>query len=213
MDIKCFITCWAIAFLFLRNFRRKDNQQQWLHSQNTWNKVEPCSNTKRKKLSEVTNLFDPLGWLSTTKIQFKSFLQVLWMLKLIWDETLLLRFLEHYGRFRHQFKELEKIKLERRVFAAPFSSYLEIHVFVTPQPQHGPELSTRESKWTTECTQTLTAKARVSPMKPLCCSFRTLCSTSWSTIISSSEESHQGKSFSQSQCLGSDGFTSDPRLD
>ncbi|XP_075259084.1 uncharacterized protein LOC142350945 [Convolutriloba macropyga] len=78
---------------------------------------------------EVTELFDPLGWLSPTTNQLKSFLQILWMDKLTWDETLSLIILAQYERFRLQLKELEKIKLERRVFAAPFSSSLELHVF------------------------------------------------------------------------------------
>ena len=54
-------------------------------------------NTKRKKLSEVTKLFDPLGWFSPTTVQL--FLQILWMDKLTWDETLSLKILEQYGRF------------------------------------------------------------------------------------------------------------------
>ena len=45
-------------------------------------------NTKRKLLSEVTKLFDPLGWLSPTTTQLKSFLKTLWMDELTWDETL-----------------------------------------------------------------------------------------------------------------------------
>ena len=85
--------------------------------------------TKRKILSEVTKLFDPLGCLSPTTIQLKSFLQIILMDKVTWDETLSLNILEQYGRFRLQLKELEKIKLERRVFSAPYSSSLELHVF------------------------------------------------------------------------------------
>ena len=49
---------------------------------------------KRKILSEVTKLFDPLGWLSPTTIQLKSFFQILWKDRLTWDETLSLTILE-----------------------------------------------------------------------------------------------------------------------
>ena len=56
-------------------------------------------NTKRKILSEVTKLFDALGWFSPTTVQLKSFLQILWMDKLTWNETLSLKILEQYGRF------------------------------------------------------------------------------------------------------------------
>ena len=44
--------------------------------------------TKRKILSEVKELFDPIGWLSPTTIQLKSFLQILWIDNLTWDKTL-----------------------------------------------------------------------------------------------------------------------------
>ena len=135
-------------------------------------------NAKRKMLSEVTKLFDSLGWLSPTTIQFKSFLQILWMGKLTWDETLSLNILEQYGRFRHQLRELEKIKLERRVFAAPFSSSLELHVFFDASTtEYAAVVYVREQMGDRVHTKMLTAKTRVAPieMRP---TFRTLCSTS-----------------------------------
>ena len=145
--------------------------------------------TKRKILSEVTKLFDPLGWLSPTTIQLKFFLQILWMDKLTWDETLSLNILKQYGRFRLQVKELEKIKLERRVFAAPFSSSLELHVFCDASTTaYAAVVYVREHMDDRVHTQMLTAKTRVAPIKTLCPTFRTLCSTSWSTIVSSSEK-------------------------
>ena len=100
-------------------------------------------NTKRK-ISEVTNLFDPHGLLLPTTVQLHNFLQILWMNKLTWDRTLSLNILEQYGRFRHQLKELEKIKHERRVFAALFCLW-SFMCFVTPD-LHMPQLTTCESK-------------------------------------------------------------------
>ena len=165
-------------------------------------------NTKRKILSEVTKLFDPLGWLSSTTIQLKSFLQILWMDKLTWDETLSLNILEQYGRFRHPLRELEKIKLERRVFAATFSSSLELHVYCDASTTaYAAVVYVREQMDDRVHTQMLT---RVSPIKTLCPTFRTLWSTS---IVSSSEGSHQWQPFSQSKSLCLDRFTSDPHLD
>ena len=125
--------------------------------------------TKRKILSEFAKLFDPLGWLSPTTFQLKSFLQILWMDKLSWDETLSLNILEQYGRFRHQLKELEKIKLERRVFAAPFSSSLELHVFCDASTTaYAAFVYVREQMDDRVHTQMLTAKTRVAPIKTLC---------------------------------------------
>ena len=44
--------------------------------------------TKRKNLSEITNFFDPLGYLAPVIINFNHFVQNLWKIKLGWDQTL-----------------------------------------------------------------------------------------------------------------------------
>ena len=78
---------------------------------------------KREILSEVTPLFDPLGWLSPTTIQFKSFVQLLWMDRLGWDEALSKSLQQQYSRLRVQLRELENITLPRNVVSiAPASS-------------------------------------------------------------------------------------------
>ena len=147
-----------------------------------WTQIFP---TQRGKYYRKSKLFDPLGWLSLRTIQLKSFLQILWMDKLTRDETLSLNILEQYGRFRHQLRELEKIKLERQVFAAPFSSSLELHVFCDASTTaYAAVVYVREQIDDRVHTQMLTAKTRVAPIKTLCPTFRTLCSTSWSRIVS-----------------------------
>ena len=84
--------------------------------------------TKQQKLSEVTRLYDPLGWLSPTKIQLKSFIQLMWMNKISWDQTISVTLQEHYGRLRQQLKELEDNKLSRRVLLAQTTKDLQLHV-------------------------------------------------------------------------------------
>ena len=44
--------------------------------------------TKRKILSLVSNVFDPLGWISPLTVCGKIFLQTLWKEKMGWDQTL-----------------------------------------------------------------------------------------------------------------------------
>ena len=53
-------------------------------SQFAWSKSFP---TQRENIIGITKLFDPLGWLSATKIQLNSFLQILWRDNLTWDEA------------------------------------------------------------------------------------------------------------------------------
>ena len=75
---------------------------------------EKTPSTKREILSEVTRLFDPLGWLAPTTIQFKCFVQLLWTDRLGWDEALSKCLQQQYSRLRVQLKELETITLPRR---------------------------------------------------------------------------------------------------
>ena len=44
--------------------------------------------TKRKVLSLVSSVFDPLGWVSPLTVRGEIFLQTLWKEKMGWDQTL-----------------------------------------------------------------------------------------------------------------------------
>ena len=142
------------------------------------------ANTKRKLLSEVTKLFEPLVWLSPTTIQLKSFLQIHLMDKLTWDKTILLNILEQNGKVRHQLKDLEKMKLERRVFAALFSSSLELHVFCDAfTTAYAAVVYVREQMDKRVHTNAISQKNALPSIKTLC--------SMLTTIVSSGEINHQ----------------------
>ena len=44
--------------------------------------------TKRKVLSSIAKLYDPLGWLAPVVITAKAFIQKLWFAKLDWEDSL-----------------------------------------------------------------------------------------------------------------------------
>ena len=91
---------------------------------------EKTPSTQRKILSEVTRLFDPLGWLSLTTIQLKSFVELLCKDQLGWDEALSKGLQQQYSRLRVKLRELENITLPRKVISiSPASSDIELHVF------------------------------------------------------------------------------------
>ena len=135
--------------------------------------------------------------------------------KLTWDETLSLNILEQYGRFRRQLKELEKIKLERRVFAAPFSSSLELHVFCDASTTAYAAVDyVREQMDDRVHTQMLTAKTRVAPIKTLCVPRLELCAALLGAQLSQAvKEAINDSHFPNPKVFAWNRFTSDPRLD
>ena len=44
--------------------------------------------TKRKVLSLVSSIYDPLGWVSPLTVRGKMFIQTLWKKKMVWDQKL-----------------------------------------------------------------------------------------------------------------------------
>ena len=138
---------------------------------------EKTPSTKREILSEVTRLFDPLGWFSPTTIQFKSFVQLLWMDRLGWDEALSKCLQQQYSRLRFQLKELETITLPRKVFSiSPASSDIELHVFCDALTTvYAAVVYIRQSFDGTVHTRMLTVKTRVAPIRSLCVPRSELC--------------------------------------
>ena len=133
--------------------------------------------TKREIVSEVTRLFDPLGWLSPTTIQFKSFVQLLWMDPLGWDEALSKGLQQQYSRLRVQLRELENITLPRKVDSiSPASSDMELHVFCDAStPAYAAVVFIRQCFDGSVDTRMLTAKTRVAPIGSLCVPRLELC--------------------------------------
>lgn len=85
--------------------------------------------TKRNILSEIAKIFDPLGLVGPVITVAKVFMQVLWQLKLNWDESLPL--LEHtkWLKFRTQLVKLNELEINRWVLPVDKSSEIQIHGF------------------------------------------------------------------------------------
>ena len=133
--------------------------------------------TKRQILSEVTRLYDPLEWLSPTTIQLKSFIQLMWMDKVSWDQTISVTLQKHYGCLRRQLKELKDIKLSRRVLLAQTTEDLQLHVFcdASTTAYAAVEYMRQETSEGTTHIKMLTAKTRVAPIKCICVPRMELC--------------------------------------
>ncbi|XP_044594851.1 uncharacterized protein LOC123272215 [Cotesia glomerata] len=88
--------------------------------------TQPC--TKRAILSEIAQIFDPLGFLSPIIIQAKMFMQELWLVKLGWDTPLSADLRHKWISFKKQLTMINIIKIPRWIHSSTTST-LEIHGF------------------------------------------------------------------------------------
>lgn len=82
--------------------------------------------TKRYMLSEISKIFDPLGWVSPVTIKAKLYMQELWIEKLKWDEKVPEKLSCKWDMLKKQLEEIETIKVSRWFH---FQLDLELHGF------------------------------------------------------------------------------------
>ncbi|XP_075256575.1 uncharacterized protein LOC142349048 [Convolutriloba macropyga] len=138
---------------------------------------ETTPSTKRELLSEVTRLSDPLGWLSPTTLQFKSFVQLLWMDRLGLDKALSKGLQQQYSRLRLQLRELKNITLPSKVVSfLPASLDIELYVFCDASTTaYAAVLCIRQSFDGSVHARMLTATTKVDPIRNLCAQWLDLC--------------------------------------
>lgn len=69
--------------------------------------------TKRTILSDISKLFDPLGWLAPCVILAKMFMQNLWRLPITWDDELPKSVVNEWLKIRSQFTTTCSVKIPR----------------------------------------------------------------------------------------------------
>ncbi|XP_071043466.1 uncharacterized protein [Parasteatoda tepidariorum] len=123
--------------------------------------------TKRKVLSEVAKIFDPLGWLAPTVITSKIFLQELWSHHLGWDEELPDSLASQWRVFQKQLPLLTNIKIPRYILI-PQATDVQVHGFCDSSEKAYCAAIYIRSKDTNQAvtSRLLTSKTRVSPVKP-----------------------------------------------
>lgn len=84
--------------------------------------------TKRKVLSDIARLYDPLGWIAPTIIIAKIFIQRLWQSGLAWDDDLTPELLDEWHEFRSSLNEVNKINIPRWLQTTN-NDMRELHVF------------------------------------------------------------------------------------
>ncbi|XP_055542889.1 uncharacterized protein LOC129728467 [Wyeomyia smithii] len=121
--------------------------------------------TKRKVLSQMSSLFDPLGLIGPTIIRAKIIMQTLWKHHLDWDIPLPLPFEEEWTEYQQDIPHLEHLRVPRAALQFPYQC-LEIHGFCdASQLAYGACVYLRSIDASGQCLlQLLTAKSRVAPV-------------------------------------------------
>ena len=84
--------------------------------------------TKRKVLSDIARLYDPMGWIAPVLITAKIFMQKLWKSGLNWDDKLTPYLLKEWSEFREDLNNIKLINIPRWL-SMKRDNPVELHVF------------------------------------------------------------------------------------
>ena len=96
---------------------------QWTHPQ------VPDTVTKRKALSHIAQLYDPVGWITPITVRFRIFMQTLWNAKLQWDDPLPHQLQVTWDQLFSQLQQLQDFAVPRWIGQLGKSHQLELHGF------------------------------------------------------------------------------------
>ena len=91
------------------------------HFQQEPNKVSRMDFTKRKLLSIIAKLFDPLGLMTPFTITLKILFQNVWRLGVEWDEKLPDEMQDEIEGWLSDLKQISQLKIPRRLSVSPWS--------------------------------------------------------------------------------------------
>lgn len=85
--------------------------------------------TKRKVLSDIAMLFDPLGWVAPTITTAKAFIQKLWLAGIEWDQELPEIMLKEWITYRQELYTLSEFRIPRWIGSSVNNQRLELQGF------------------------------------------------------------------------------------
>ncbi|XP_065158763.1 uncharacterized protein [Atheta coriaria] len=119
--------------------------------------------TKRGILSDISKIFDPLGWLSSVIIVIKLQIQKLWSDKIHWDENLNEENTDKWQLFCRLLQDIESIQIQRWVST---TTNMELHGFCdASEKAYGAVVYCRSPNGGKTYTNVLQAKSKVAPVK------------------------------------------------
>lgn len=122
--------------------------------------------TKRKILSKISKLYDPIGFLGPVIIRGKIIIQELWRDKLDWDEELSIPIQEKWQTYNKELEMVRDISIKRWIGSTKNSS-VQLHGFCdASESGYGAVIYTRiQIARKGYMTSLLTSKSRVAPLK------------------------------------------------
>ena len=85
--------------------------------------------TKRQMLSDISENFVPLSWLSPVTIQLKQMMQKTWEASANWGDKLPDHLVNTYLGWRSKLSSLKEMKLKRLVLLDVFTDKVDAHLF------------------------------------------------------------------------------------
>ena len=85
--------------------------------------------TKRGVISDVSRIFDVLGWLAPAIVPMKMLFQSLWELGIGWDDPVPAPYKQRHERWREELLLLSKVTLQRCYFAPEPTTSVTLHGF------------------------------------------------------------------------------------
>lgn len=85
--------------------------------------------TKRKVISNISRLFDPMGWISPCIITAKILIQKTWISGIKWDENLPIELLAEWQQYRRALANLKQLQIPRWIHTESTNHSVELHGF------------------------------------------------------------------------------------
>ena len=93
-----------------------------------YNEIFETGSTKRKLVSEIAKIFDPLGWIAPITITLKMMMQATWLKGLQLDDTLPVDLEETWEEADEQLNSVHQIQF-RRSISSESKKNIELHMF------------------------------------------------------------------------------------
>ncbi|XP_055912786.1 uncharacterized protein LOC129946567 [Eupeodes corollae] len=122
--------------------------------------------TKRKTLSEIAKLFDPLGWLAPVTVSAKILMQRIWKSEINWDDPLPIELQKQWNKLKRNLITVEDIRIPRWIEITK-NQHFELHGFCdASEAAYAAVVYARVALPTGYfATTLLTAKTKVAPIK------------------------------------------------